>query len=190
MYNAIEVWKSELGRIIKNHSFAMTKDDSFRLASGKMSKFYFNCKMTTLNGRGMVLIGNIIYSLVKEYENIQGIGGLTLGADAIATATSYTASIKYDNIYSFIVRKATNDHGAKKIIEGPIKEGDNVIVVDDVITTGTSTITAIKACKSNGLNVDTVITLIDREEENGRDSILGIDGIVNVISLFTPSYFI
>jgi orotate phosphoribosyltransferase len=98
-------------------------------------------------------------------------GGLTLGADPIANAVSVISFQKGRPIKSFIVRKDVKDHGVKKSIEGSVSSGERVVVLDDVITTGGSTITAIRQAREAGLIVERAVVLIDREEENGRQNI-------------------
>ena len=117
----------------------------------------------------MNLIGSIIFDMVKE-SKITAAGGLTLGADPIANALSVISYQKGRPIKSFIVRKDVKNHGTKSAIEGNIQAGEKVLIIDDVITTGASTITAIEQALKAGLVVDRVITLIDREE-GGRENI-------------------
>lgn len=161
--------KERLGEIILERSFKYSDNPPFTLASGRQSNYYFNCKPTTLDPEGMNLIGGIIFDMVKD-SSITAAGGLTLGADPIANALSVISYQKGKPIKSFIVRKDVKDHGTKSAIEGNVKTGDRVLIIDDVITTGGSTITAIEQAKRAGLVVDGVITLIDREE-GGRENI-------------------
>jgi orotate phosphoribosyltransferase len=118
----------------------------------------------------MNLIGAIIFDMLKD-SDITAAGGLTLGADPIANALSVISYQKGKPIKSFIVRKDIKDHGTKKAIEGNVGPGEKVVIIDDVITTGGSTITAIEQARKEGLNIEMVITLIDREE-GGRENIL------------------
>jgi orotate phosphoribosyltransferase len=162
--------KERLGKIILERSFKYSDNPPFTLASGRLSNFYFNCKPTTLDPEGMNLIGGIIFDMVKD-SSITAAGGLTLGADPIANALSVISYQKGKPIKSFIVRKDAKDHGTRSAIEGSVAAGDRVLIIDDVITTGGSTITAIEQARKAGLIVDSVITLIDREE-GGRENIL------------------
>jgi len=161
--------KERLGEIILERSFKYSENPPFTLASGRQSNFYFNCKPTTLDPEGMNLIGSVIFDMIKD-SSITAAGGLTLGADPIANALSVISYQKGKPIKSFIVRKDVKDHGTKSAIEGNVKAGDRVLIIDDVITTGGSTITAIEQAHKAGLIVDRVITLIDREE-GGRENI-------------------
>ena len=166
----IEEMKNRLGEIIIEKSFKYSENPPFTLASGKTSNYYFNCKPTTLDPEGMNLIGSIIFDMLKETD-ITAAGGLTLGADPIANALAVISYQKGKPIKSFIVRKDVKDHGTKSAIEGNVRTGEKVAVIDDVITTGGSTIVAIEQARRAGLIVETVITLIDREE-GGRENIL------------------
>jgi orotate phosphoribosyltransferase len=166
---SISAMKERLGEIILERSFKYSENPPFTLASGRQSNFYFNCKPTTLDPEGMNLIGAIIFDMVKD-SSVTAAGGLTLGADPIANALSVISYQKGKPIKSFIVRKDVKDHGTRSAIEGSVKSGDRVLIIDDVITTGGSTITAIEQARKAGLIVDGVITLIDREE-GGRENI-------------------
>jgi len=177
----ISEMKERLGEIILERSFKYSENPPFKLASGKLSNFYFNCKPTTLDPEGMNLIGSVIFDMVKD-SSITAAGGLTLGADPIANALSVISYQKGKPIKSFIVRKDVKDHGTKSAIEGNVKAGDRVLIIDDVITTGGSTITAIEQARKAGLIVDCVITLIDREE-GGRENIQ--QHIGNISSILT-----
>ncbi|HNS55737.1 MAG TPA: orotate phosphoribosyltransferase [Smithellaceae bacterium] len=165
----IDEMKERLGEIILEKSFKYSDDPPFTLASGRQSNYYFNCKPTTLDPEGMNLIGAIVFDMVKD-SSITAAGGLTLGADPIANALAVISYQKGKPIKSFIVRKDVKDHGTKSAIEGSVKAGETVLIIDDVITTGGSTITAIEQARQAGLIVDRVITLIDREE-GGRENI-------------------
>jgi orotate phosphoribosyltransferase len=173
--------KKRLGEIILERSFKYSDDQPFTLASGRKSNFYFNCKPTTLDPEGMNLIGAIIFDILKD-TGITAAGGLTLGADPIANALAVISYQKGKPIKSFIVRKDVKNHGTKSAIEGNVKPGEKVAIIDDVITTGGSTITAIEQARKEGLNVELVITLIDREE-GGKENILAY--ISNVKSVLT-----
>lgn len=165
----INKMKERLGEIILDRSFKYSDNPPFTLASGRQSNYYFNCKPTTLDPEGMNLIGAIIFDMVKD-SNITAAGGLTLGADPIANSLAVISYQKGKPIKAFIVRKDVKDHGTKSAIEGNVKAGERVLIIDDVITTGGSTITAIEQANKAGLIVEGVITLIDREE-GGRENI-------------------
>lgn len=166
----IDEMKERLGEIIIARSFKYSDNPPFTLASGRKSNYYFNCKPTTLDPEGMNLIGELLFNMLKDSE-ITAAGGLTLGADPIANALSVISYQKGKPIKSFIVRKDAKDHGTKSSIEGNIRPGEKVVIIDDVITTGGSTIIAIEQARKAELIVDRVITLIDREE-GGKENIL------------------
>ena len=161
--------KKRLGKIILERSFKYSVDPPFTLASGRQSNFYFNCKPTTLDPEGMNLIGEVVFDMLKDAP-VTAAGGLTLGADPIANALAVISFQRGKPIKSFIVRKDVKDHGTKSRIEGTVRAGERVVILDDVITTGGSTLTAIEAARAAGLNVMRVIALIDREE-GGRENI-------------------
>lgn len=162
--------REKLIRLIYEKAFQYSEEPVFRLVSGGLSKYYFNCKTVTLSPEGMYLIGNIIFDMISNID-VKGIGGLTLGADPISNAVAYTSYIKGKPIEAFVVRKKVKEHGTMQWIEGNIKAGDSVVVVDDVITTGSSTIQAITRLKEAGVFVKKVVVLVDRQE-GGRENIL------------------
>jgi len=171
--------KKHLADMIFHKAFKYSEKPVFKLVSGAMSNYYFNCKAVTLHPEGMYLIGNIIFAMIKD-NNIKGIGGLTLGADPIADATAYTSYLKKKPIEAFVVRKSAKSHGTMQWIEGNIKTGDRVVIVDDVITTGKSTIEAINRAKEAGLEIVKIIALIDRQE-GGKENIEALGYMVEAV---------
>ena len=163
--------KERLKELLLEYAFQYSETPSFKLASGGVSHYYFNCKRVTLDPEGQYLIGNLFFDAVKDDEAV-GIGGLTLGADPIATATAHASWINGGPVQAFVVRKKTKDHGVVALIEGKVSKGDRVVVVDDVLTTGGSTLQAVAACKAAGLNVVKAVILVDRQELNGRANVL------------------
>ncbi len=165
--------KERLLKLVLEHAFNYNEEMPFILSSGKTSTYYLDCRTLTLTPDGMDCIGRLIFEKIQDLK-IQGIGGLTLGADPIAYAVMATAYQNQQNrqyIKTFIVRKEKKGHGLQREIEGDLHPGDRVVVVDDVVTTGQSTITAIERAKAYGLFVEKVIVLIDRQEENGLERI-------------------
>jgi orotate phosphoribosyltransferase len=152
----------------------------FTLASGAKSDFYIDARVTTLDPRGACLIGEIGWALVKTTaaelnKKVNAIGGLTFGADPIALSIGIAAqrenpAATITPLQVFTVRKAVKEHGRQKRIEGNFAPGDSVVVVDDVITTGGSTIQAIDAIEEAGGHVAFVLVLVDRQE-GGRENI-------------------
>jgi orotate phosphoribosyltransferase len=161
--------KDRLIELVIEKAFKYSKEPVFKLVSGRMSNYYFNCKAVTFHPEGMHIIGNIIFNLIKDLD-IKGIGGLTLGADPIADAVAYTSYLKGKPIEAFVVRKTPKSHGTMQWVEGNITKGDRVVIIDDVITTGKSTIEAITRAKETGLEIVKVIALIDRQE-GGREAV-------------------
>jgi len=176
----IDKMKARLIEIIIEKSFQYRDNPPFTLASGKTSNYYFNCKPTTLDPEGMNLIGGILFQMLADAD-VTATGGLTLGADALANALAVISYQQGKPIKAFIVRKDVKDHGTKSALEGGVQAGERVVILDDVITTGGSTITAIEKAKGAGLFIDRVIALIDREE-GGRENILAhiprVDAVV------------
>ncbi|MFH1288930.1 MAG: orotate phosphoribosyltransferase [bacterium] len=162
--------KNKLIDLIVLKSVKVSDEPIFELASGKKSNIYIDCRKTTCNAAGQFLVGNLIFAKIANLD-VHAIGGLTLGADPIANAVSYTSGIKKHPINAFIVRKTPKGHGLKKMVEGDVKENDKVVIVDDVVTTGASTIEAIQKARNFGLEIKKVIVLVDRQE-GGKENIL------------------
>ena len=153
----------ELRNIIRQKSLRV---GDFTLSSGKKSSYYLDCRMTTLDPRGALLIARLILERVKK-EDIQAdaIGGLTMGADPIATAVAVVSGLEGQPVPAFIVRKETKGHGTQRSIEGyDGKPGARVIVVDDVCTTGDSILKAAEKAEEAGYKVSAAFCVVDREE--------------------------
>jgi orotate phosphoribosyltransferase len=149
----------------------------FTLASGAKSRYYFDCRLTTLDPQGAWLVGQSMHVLIRREAAarnlpIQGVGGLTMGADPVALATAMVSCRAGTAVpfQTFSVRKTPKGHGQTKLIEGNFKKGDTVVVVDDVVTRGDSTIAAINAVVNEGGKVAFVGVLVDRQE-GGREKI-------------------
>ena len=173
--------KQELTRLLCEKSFQYTEAPSFKLASGRMSSFYVNCKPVTLSPRGMYLIGHLVFEAIRDLD-IRGVGGLTFGADPIAMATAFVSEIRKKPMNAFSIRKDRKDHGIIKWIEGDLTSGDHVAIVEDVATTGGSTINAVDRARAEGLIVDRVVVLVDRQE-GGMDAIR--ERVRDVVPLIT-----
>lgn len=161
--------KNRLIELIIEKAFRYSEEPVFKLVSGRTSNYYFDCKAVTLHPEGIYLIGNLLFDLVKDLD-VKGIGGLTLGADPIAYSVAYTSYLKGRPVEAFVVRKTAKTHGTMQWIEGNINKGDKVVIVDDVITTGKSTIEAITRSKEAELDIVKVIALIDRQE-GGKEAV-------------------
>ena len=172
--------KDELIEMLCHKSFKFSDEPKFKLVSGRMSQFYVNCKPTTLNARGMYLAGHLIFDSVKNSQ-VSGIGGLTFGADPLAVATAFASELKGQPIHAFSIRKTQKDHGIVKWIEGEMPRGQRVAIIDDVATTGGSTIKAIERARSEGLEVAQAVIFVDRQEgglENIRQHVDDVSAIV------------
>ena len=172
--------KQELIELLCRKSFQYSEEPVFKLVSGKMSRFYVNCKPTTLNARGALLVGHLVFATLKNHE-VRAVGGLTFGADPIAVATAFASALQGPSINAFSIRKTQKDHGIVKWVEGDIRPGQRVAVIDDVATTGGSTITAIERARSEGLEVVKAVILVDRQEgglDNIRQHVAEVSAIV------------
>lgn len=159
-----------LKEIILEKSFQYSDEPIFNLAHAGKSNFYFDCKTTMLDPEGAEIIARLIFDKIRDLD-ISAVGGLELGAVPISSIVMLISQQERKPIKGFVVRKAVKGHGKRAKIEGQIKPGEKVVVVDDVITTGTSTIRAIEAITNIGAEVEKVIVLVDREESNGRQNI-------------------
>jgi len=166
--------KEQLLEILKEKSVCR---GAFTLASGAQSDFYVDAKLTTSDPRAALLVGSVGWELVKETTragiiHVDSIGGLTMGADWMALSIGIAAHLEdlQAALRVFSVRKSAKEHGRLKRIEGNFSPGDSVVVVDDVITTGGSTIQAIDAIEEAGGRIAFVIALVDRQE-GGRENI-------------------
>ena len=162
---------------------------NFTLSSGAKSTYYIDCRLTTFDPAGAWLIGQLIHTLIRTEASsqkrlINAVGGLTMGADPIAMAVGMYSHWMKDAppLQVFSVRKVPKAHGQTRLIEGNFKKGDTVVVVEDVVTTGESTIAAINAVRKEGGNVAFAAVLVDRQE-GGREKIEALGA--RVISLFT-----
>ena len=175
---------------------------SFTLSSGATSDYYIDCRTTTLHAEGGRLTGLAILEVLRQRGLLDGpaaleaVGGLTLGADPIvsnvATASAVLAHAAHaageqpgSLLHGFLVRKAEKTHGTGRRIEGFCKSGANVLIVDDVCTTGASTITAIEAAREAGMRVGAVVCLVERQEANGRPAVEVAAEGAPFLSLFT-----
>ncbi len=155
--------------LLFKESFRYSADASFQLTSGKKTSYYIDCKKVSLDAEGATLIGREIFEEIRTLP-VEGVGGMTLGADPIATAVSVISFLEKRPIQAFIVRKTPKAHGSKRQIEGHLPEGAKVVVVEDVVTTGGSTLRTLEALKNEGYVVLKVIALVDRKE-GGREAI-------------------
>ena len=166
----------------------------FKLSSGATSDYYIDCRTTTLHAEGGRLTGHAILELLEENGiEAEAVGGLTLGADPIvsnvATASAWRA-LSHPGaplLHGFLVRKAEKTHGTGRRIEGFSREGARVVIVDDVCTTGASTITAIESAREVGMTVVGVVCIVEREEAMGRPAVEGAAQGAPFLRLFTAN---
>jgi orotate phosphoribosyltransferase len=195
--------RDQLLALIAAHSFKL---GDFTLASGQQSDYYIDCRITTLHAEGGRLSGIVLLDLIREIcPTAVAIGGLTMGADPLVSNTASASAWDLADyaeflelapeenhgppptlIHGFLVRKAEKTHGTGRRIEGFLKPGANVVIVDDVCTTGGSTITAIEATREAGMTVAGVLCLVDREQ-GGRASIEAAIPGVPFLSVFTAT---
>ena len=139
----------------------------FTLASGKKATYYLDGKQVTLDSVGAKLIGDGILDLIlsdRETKDVVAVGGMSIGADPITAAVITMAAVRGIPLRGFMVRKQSKGHGTNQYIEGPVKEGEKVVIVEDVVTTGGSSLEAIERVEAAGINVAGVIAIIDRME--------------------------
>ncbi len=201
--------RESLLNLIATHSFKL---GDFTLASGKKSDYYIDCRTTTLHAEGGRLAGLVLYELIREhFPTAQAVGGLTMGADPLvsntASASAWAAAdhaeilalaeeMELESegeaaeapslIHGFLVRKTEKAHGTGRRVEGFLSPGADVVIVDDVCTTGGSTIQAIEATQAAGMNVVGVFCLVDREQ-GGRENIEAAAAGAPFHAVFTAS---
>jgi orotate phosphoribosyltransferase len=164
--------ESRLLELLVQRSYLYRPEQPFVLASGKTSPVYIDCRLTTTSAEALPLIGRAFCRrLATARGPIVAVGGLTLGADPIAAATAYYSTAAGPAVSWFSIRKEAKQHGTTRWIEGAVETGSRVAVVDDVVTTGGSTITAIERCRSFGLTIAAAIVLVDRSDGDGRAQI-------------------
>jgi len=172
--------KQELIDLLCRKSFKYSEEPVFKLVSGRMSNNYINCKPVTLSPRGMFLAGHLVFDAIRDLD-AEGVGGLTFGADPIAVATAFASGLKGKPVNAFSIRKTMKDHGIIRWIEGDLTQGSRVVIIDDVATTGGSTIKAIERARSEGMDVIKAVILVDRQEggvESIREHVKDVTSIV------------
>jgi orotate phosphoribosyltransferase len=177
--------REQLRNLIAANSFRL---GDFTLSSGIKSDYYIDCRSTTLHSVGAELTGRVFLELFRnEGWAPAAVGGLTMGADPIVVAVAVISAQHGSPIHGFLVRKAEKTHGMGRRIEGFHEKGANVVIVDDVCTTGSSTIQAIEAAREFGFNIVAVACLVEREEAAGRPAVEKAAATAPFISVFKAS---
>src|SRR5579863_4799606 len=173
--------RQELLRLLAHKSFRL---GDFKLSSGGTSDYYIDCRTTTLDAKGARLTGEVFFDEIRERRwKAQAIGGLTMGADPIVVAVSVVSG----ELNGFLVRKAEKQHGTGQRIEGYREKGARVVIVDDVCTTGASTVQAIEAAREFGFEVVGAMCLVEREEAKGRPNVEKAAAPAPFVSIFTAN---
>ena len=177
--------REQLLNLIVKKSFRF---GNFTLSSGLKSDYYIDCRTTTLHAEGAKLTGSVFLELFRQQGwRPQALGGLTLGADPIVVAVAVISAQEHSPIHGFLVRKAEKAHGTGQRIEGFQEKGASVVIVDDVCTTGGSTVQAIEAAREFGFNIIGTACLVEREEAGGRSSVEQAAAPAPFISIFKSS---
>jgi orotate phosphoribosyltransferase len=177
--------REQLLHLLAENSFRL---GDFTLSSGIKSDYYIDCRTTTLHARGAWLTGHVFLDLFdQQHWRPVAVGGLTLGADPIVVAVAVISSQTRGLVHGFLVRKAEKAHGTGRRIEGFQEKGASVVIVDDVCTTGSSTIQAIEAAREFGFKVIGAACLVEREEAGGRTAVEKAAGPAKFISIFKSS---
>ena len=160
--------REQLLTLLANRS---ARRGNFTLASGRQSSLYIDARLTTMSPDGLALIGPLGLAAMRDAGwRPDAVGGLTLGADPVSYAIAYASALAGAPVRAFTVRKEAKQHGTGRLIEGPYREGDTVVVIEDVITTGGSALRAVEALRQAGATVAGVLAVVDREE-GGREAI-------------------
>jgi orotate phosphoribosyltransferase len=173
--------KHELLGILSRNSFRLGE---FKLSSGGTSDYYIDCRTTTLDAQGSHLTGEVFWNEIRQQGwNARAIGGLTMGADPVVVAVSVVSGV----LSGFLVRKSEKQHGTGQRIEGFREQGARVVIVDDVCTTGASTVEAIAAAREFGFEIVGVMCLVEREEAKGRPLVEKAAAPASFVSIFTAN---
>ncbi|MDQ7006458.1 MAG: orotate phosphoribosyltransferase [Acidobacteriota bacterium] len=154
--------RQRLAEVLREHSL---ERGHFVLASGRTSDYYLDCRRTTLHPEGALLVGRLLWmEICGRGWKAAAVGGLTLGADPVATAVAIASQLEGRGVGAFIVRKQAKAHGARRRIEGQLPAAGGVVLVEDVVTTGGSTLDAAACVREAGLEILGALAVVDREE--------------------------
>lgn len=161
--------KKRLARLLMTLSY---REGEVTLTSGRKSDYYFDCKQTALHPEGSWLIGMCFLDLLKEYREVRGVGGMTLGADPLVSSVTVLSHVEGQSLPGFIIRKKSKGHGTNQYLEGlqNFEPGMKVALLEDVVTTGGTLVTAAERVRDAGLEIAAVLTVLDREE-GGRENL-------------------
>lgn len=177
--------REQLLKLLATNSFRLGE---FTLSSGAKSDYYIDCRTTTLHAQGAELTGKVFLELIQQKGwKPQAVGGLTMGADPIVVATSVISAQAGVPIHGFLVRKAEKAHGMGRRVEGFQEKGARVVIVDDVCTTGSSTIQAIEAAREFGFEIVGAACLVERLEAGGRPAVEKAAAPAPFLSVFTSN---
>jgi orotate phosphoribosyltransferase len=176
----MKLMRARLARLLLAKSYI---EGEVVLTSGKKSDYYFDCKQTALHPEGAFLIGSLFFEMLRD-QDLAGVGGMTLGADPLVTAVSLVSYTQHKPLPGFIVRKTSKGHGTKQFLEGlaNFNTGDRVALLEDVVTTGGTLVTACKRVADAGLTISGVYCVLDREE-GGAENLAS--GGFDLQSIFT-----
>lgn len=163
--------KKRLARLLVEKSYL---EGDFTLTSGQKSDYYFDCKHTALHPEGSWLLGRLFLDMIREQGGVQGVGGMTLGADPLVSAVTVVSHLEGYPLPGFIIRKAPKGHGTNQYLEGlnNFAPGQNVCLLEDVITTGGTLLKAVERVREQSLNIVAVLGVLDREQ-GGRENLAG-----------------
>lgn len=172
--------KRRLARLLVEKSY---REGDFVLASGRRSDYYFDCRVTALHAEGAWLIGTLFNDMLKELK-IKGVGGMTMGADPLVSATTVISHEQGRPLHGLLVRKEAKGHGTGQFVEGfgNFSSGDSVAMLEDVVTTGGSLLKACDRVRAAGLFIAAVCAILDREE-GGREKLR--EAGYDLLALFT-----
>ncbi len=172
--------KKRLARLLLEKSY---REGDFVLSSGRRSDYYFDCRVTALSAEGSWLIGSLFNDLLMDLA-ITGVGGMSLGADPLVSATTVISHERGRPLHGLLVRKAPKGHGTNQFVEGlgNFAPKDNVAMLEDVVTSGASLLTACERVRATGLEIAAVCAILDREE-GGREALC--EAGYNLLALFT-----
>lgn len=164
----MDALKTKLAGLLLELSY---REGDFTLTSGKKSDYYFDCKQTALHPEGSYLVGRLFVEMLKDFD-CKGVGGMTLGADPLVSSVTVVSHLEGLSMPGFIIRKKSKGHGTNQYLEGManFEEGDRVVLLEDVCTTGGTLITAAQRVRDAGLEIAGVLAVLDREE-GGREKL-------------------